>query len=160
MIKWITSLNLIQILVLLSAVFAAPAIAQTNETAWFRMGMDYYSQGKFEEALQAYNKSLNLNPLNAEVWNNKGSSLGMQGRYDEAFQAFEKAIEINSSYAEDWYNMGAIYDLKGNYRRAIWAYGEATRINPGYQKAWIAKNAAISVIGAENYFSLVHAGGS
>ncbi len=158
MARWVTNSRLVQVLLLLTMAFVAPAIGQTNDTDWLSMGMVYYSQNKFEEAIQAYDKAIELNHQDAEAWNNKGTALGMQGRYNEALEAFGKAIEINSSYAEAWYNMGAIFDLQERYFRAIWAYNEATRINPQYQKAWEAKNEAIGMVGMRNYLDFIHNG--
>jgi tetratricopeptide (TPR) repeat protein len=150
--------RLIKVLLLLVMASAAPAFGQTNETDWFSKGMDFCNQEMFGEAIQAYDKAIEINPQNSEAWNNKGTALGILGKYNEALLAFEKAITINSSYAEAWYNMGVIFDLQGKYFSAIQAYSEATRINPKYQKAWLAKNRDIEIIGMKNYLGLVHQG--
>ena len=158
MARWGTNSRFVQVLLLLTMALATPAMGQTNETDWLNVGMDFYRQDKLEEAIQAYDKAIEINPQDAEAWNNKGTALGMQGRYEEALVAFGKAIEINSSYAEAWYNMGAVFDLQGYYYPAIRAYNEATRINPEYQKAWEAKNEVIGIIGLRNYLELVQKG--
>jgi tetratricopeptide (TPR) repeat protein len=158
MVREIMNSRLIQVLLLLVMATAAPAFGQTNETDLINKGMDFYNQDKFEEAIQAYDKVIEINPRNAEAYNNKGTALGVLGKYSEALQAFEKAKTINSSYAEAWYNMGVIFDLQGKYYPAIQAYNEATRINPEYQKAWIAKNRDIEIIGMKNYLELIHRG--
>lgn len=158
MARWATNSRLIQVLLLLTTALATPAVGQTNETDWFNEGMVSYGQGKYEAAVQAYDKAIGLNPQDAEAWNNKGTALGMQGRYNEALNAFEQAVTINSSYAEAWYNMGMIYYLQGEYYPAIRAYNEATRSNPQYQKAWEAKNDAISIVGMQNYLDFIYDG--
>ncbi len=159
--RWVTNSRLIQVLLLLTAAFVTPAVGQTNqtnETDWFNIGIDLYKKDKYDEAIQAYDKALEVDPQDAEAWNNKGIALGMQGRYNEALEAFGKAVEINSSYAEAWYNMGAIFDLQERYFRAIWAYNKATLINPRYQKAWEAKNEDIGIVGMRNYLDFIHDG--
>ena len=55
----------------------------------------YPTQEEREETLEAYNKSIELNPRDSEVWRNKGLVLSALGRYEEAIQATEKAIEID-----------------------------------------------------------------
>lgn len=44
------------------------------ETAreWFDKGMDLTDVGMYEEALEAYDRALELNPNDAIAWNNKG----------------------------------------------------------------------------------------
>jgi tetratricopeptide (TPR) repeat protein len=52
-------------------------------------------QDRYEEALQALDKSIEQNPNNTEVWRNKGVALYFLGRYEEAIWATEKAIEVD-----------------------------------------------------------------
>ena len=54
-----------------------------------------YSQGKYAEALVAYDEAIVLDPYNSHEWNKKGESLFMLGKYVDAVQAFEKAVELD-----------------------------------------------------------------
>ncbi len=125
---------------------ASPVWGETTATDWFYTGMMLYDDGKFNESIQAYDKSIQQDPLNEEAWNGKGMDLGSIGRYDEALRAFEKATEINSSYAEGWFNIGVILDMQGKIVEAIQAYNTATQINPSYQKALVNKNRDIDIV--------------
>jgi hypothetical protein len=55
----------------------------------------YPTQEEREETLEAYNKSIELNPKDSEGWRSKGVVLSYLGRYEEAIQSTEKAIEID-----------------------------------------------------------------
>jgi Flp pilus assembly protein TadD len=46
-------------------------------------GVALTAQGKHDEAIQAYNKAIQLNPQYVEAWNNKGIALAAQGNYDQ-----------------------------------------------------------------------------
>ena len=134
----------VPITLILIMAFMIPALGQTGQTDaayWFDKGMTLYILNNYTESLKAYDKSLELNPLDSEAWNNRGIDLGMLGKYDEALSSFKNATMINSSYAEAWYNMGTVYDMQGRYNSAIDAYSKATQINPSYQKALESKNA-------------------
>jgi tetratricopeptide (TPR) repeat protein len=61
-------------------------------------------KGKYDEAVQAYNKAIEIYPEYKEAWYNKGIALTDQGKYDEAVQAFDKAIEIYPEYKEAWFH--------------------------------------------------------
>lgn len=135
-----SNLKSILALTIIITALAAPILGQTDASYWFSKGMELYLQDNFTGSLDAYNKAIQLNPLNEEAWNNKGIDLGMLGKYDQALDAFNKATMINSSYAEAWYNMGAAYDLQGDYPSAVHAYGEAIKIKPNYQKALEGKS--------------------
>jgi tetratricopeptide (TPR) repeat protein len=51
--------------------------------------------GRYEEALQAIDKALELNPDYFDAWYNKCVALRKLGRYKEAQIAFKKASELN-----------------------------------------------------------------
>lgn len=53
------------------------------------------SEKKYEEALEAFNKAIEINPKSDFALSRKGAALGILGRYEEALGAFNKAIEIN-----------------------------------------------------------------
>lgn len=55
---------------------------------------------KYDEALAAFNKALEIDPQYADAWNNKGFALNFLGRHDEAIKAFDMAIEIESGFEE------------------------------------------------------------
>ena len=46
----------------------------------------------YDEALQFYDKAIELNPKNSWVYNNKGNILRELERYNEAIQCYDTAI--------------------------------------------------------------------
>ncbi|GIU71488.1 MAG: hypothetical protein KatS3mg003_0967 [Candidatus Nitrosocaldaceae archaeon] len=98
---------------------------------------------RYEEAIEAYNKALEINPNYAEAWNNKGYALAKLQRYEEAIEAYNKALEINPNYAEAWNNKGYALDELQRYEEAIEAYNKALEINPNYAEAWNNKGIAL-----------------
>jgi hypothetical protein len=81
---------------------------ETNETEiasaelWLEKGNYLYEQGRYDEAVVFYDRSLLLNPQLDAAWFNKGNALYMQGNYDKALQAFDRTIEINPQDANAW----------------------------------------------------------
>ena len=70
--------------------------------AWYNKGLAFEGLGKYDEAIQAFDKAIKLNPAKAETWRNKGLDLYRLNRSDEAIQAFDKAIEFNPRLADAW----------------------------------------------------------
>ena len=50
---------------------------------------------KYDEAIKAYDKAIEINPQNSMAWYNKGNVFTNLNKYDEAIKAYDKAIEIN-----------------------------------------------------------------
>jgi len=68
----------------------------------FRMEAPAKDEKRLQEALDAYNKAIELKPDDAEAWLSKAIALDELGRHLEAIEAFLKAIELNPDYAEVW----------------------------------------------------------
>ena len=64
------------------------------------MGNTLQEQGKLEEAINAYNKALVVNPGYSDAYNNMGNALKNQGKLDEAIAAYNKALSLKPDYAE------------------------------------------------------------
>jgi tetratricopeptide (TPR) repeat protein len=64
--------------------------------------------GKTPEAMEAYQKSAELDPPNAaQAWRNAGITLYNAGKMKEAVEPLKKATEIDPKSAQAWYLLGA-----------------------------------------------------
>jgi Flp pilus assembly protein TadD len=57
-------------------------------------GKALVQDGKYEEALDLFEKALEIDPLNHTLWNQKGIALRSMGRYNEAIECFNKSLEL------------------------------------------------------------------
>ena len=70
--------------------------AQCQKTAenWFDKSTALSNQGKYDEAIKAYDAAIKLDPNYAATWNDRGIALDESGKYEEAIQAYNRALEI------------------------------------------------------------------
>lgn len=76
-------------------------------------------QGRFEEALRAMKRALELDPLSLYDNTNLGWHLHMARRIDEAIEQFRKTIEMDQSFAQAHLWLGEAYETKQMYEEAI-----------------------------------------
>ena len=59
--------------------------------AYYNMGISLHAQGKFDKAVEAYDRALSLKPDYFEAYNNKGNALKDQGKLEEAISSYKKS---------------------------------------------------------------------
>ena len=70
-----------------------------NPLFLLHFGKLYHDVKKYKEAIQCYDKSLEIEPNDATTLNNKGLALRNLGRYEEAIQCYDKSLEIRPNDA-------------------------------------------------------------
>jgi len=74
--------------------------------------------GRSEEAVNCYDKAIEINPNDAAAWYGKGLALKQIGHPEEALNCYEKAMDISPNISRAWYNKGLVlYQLK-RYKEA------------------------------------------
>jgi tetratricopeptide (TPR) repeat protein len=97
------------------------------------------------EAIECYDKALEINPQNADAYYNKGLSLSSLKSHAEAIECYDKALEINPQNADAYYNKGLSLALTENHNEAIESFDRALEIQSDYvnalnKKAWYIAN--------------------
>jgi tetratricopeptide (TPR) repeat protein len=109
-------------LIIALAALCASASAQGNVDYWYARGLSLAGDGHYEEAVNAYNNAISLNPENAGAWAGKAVALGYLSlsnkninAYNDSLNAYDRAIELyyndtknHASDANAWYNLGLI----------------------------------------------------
>ena len=101
------------ILLLLSM---ASAQCQTTAEDWLDKGNALYGQGKYDEAIKAYDETIKLDPNFAMAWNNRGAALNNLGKYGEAIKACDEALRLDPNDALAWNNKGNALNYLGQVR--------------------------------------------
>ena len=114
---------------------------------WRNKGGALYSLGKYDEAIECYDKAIKIDPDNSVVWNNKGLALNSLGKYDEAIECYDKAIKIDPDDADLWNNKGLALNSLGNVIAAITSYDKAIKIDPDDADLWNNKGLALNSLG-------------
>ena len=67
---------------------------------WNLLGASAAQIGQLDQAVQAFEKMISINPNEASSYYNLGNVLQEQGKLKKAIEAYNKAIALKSDYAE------------------------------------------------------------
>lgn len=72
--------------------------------SWYNAGNAKMMEGRSEDAINDYDKALELNPNYVSAWNNKGIAMFRLKKYEEAINCYDKILETDSNHANAWLN--------------------------------------------------------
>jgi tetratricopeptide (TPR) repeat protein len=108
----------------------ALACTSGNYVAHNNLGYDLAHQGRTAEAIEHYQKALEINPDFAEAHNNLGTALLNQGRLEEASEHYHQALDKDPAFAEAHNNLGILLMKQGGTAEAVEEYRKAIELNP------------------------------
>ncbi len=121
-----------------------PPPKNAGETQWLNYGNQLWRLFKYDQAINAFNKAVSLNPNSYEAYYNGGLVLSDQNKDEQAVFAYIKATEINADFYPAWREMGdSFYDLK-EYELALKAYNKAIDLNNKDHVLWWSKGSTLN----------------
>ncbi len=103
----------------------------------FDQGVQFYQQGKFEEAIEAFEDVIINKPDFAEGYYNLGMACLRQGDPERAIEVIHKAIELKPDFIEAYFGLGQAYIDKGQEEGATEIFKKAVAINPNNAKIYV-----------------------
>lgn len=105
---------------------------------WFQKGLDLYYDGRYEQAISAFDQAYLIDPSMTSVYKLRGKSYLALGEYEKAISEFKKSLRGVISDTEDdhfyygqvWNGMGVAYENLGEYKDALDAYENARELDP------------------------------
>lgn len=123
-----------------------------GETAeyYYNIGYIKTSEGKYNEAIEAFRKATQLDHLFAKAFEGMGRAYHALGKSEEAEKYLQKAadiymdkenvedaesilndiLEISSESANVFNSLGVLYRKKGDFKKALKNYEKALRVHP------------------------------
>ena len=124
-----------------------PACGEETTEFWVNKGTSLSNLGLHDQAIDCYNKALEIDSTGSAAWASKGVPLFHLARYDEAVTCFNKALDIDPLSATAWINKAGALHRLGRYREAITCCNKAIAIDPLETFAWTNKGLALGGLG-------------
>jgi tetratricopeptide (TPR) repeat protein len=101
----------------------------------FLFGQACLNEGKHQEAMDAFKKTISLCPDHAPAHFFLAKVFDVFKRYDEMIDAFQEAAWLKPDWAEAHYNLGLSFLVLGQPSEGIAPFKEAIRIQPDMAEA-------------------------
>ncbi|MHA2394559.1 MAG: tetratricopeptide repeat protein [Promethearchaeota archaeon] len=100
----------------------------SNSYWWYRFGEEYHKNQDYQEAIRAFEKSLEINSNIDYVWSSLGKTYFKLNQLEKSINACKKATEFFPENGIGWLNLGLIYMELNQYNEAIDALTRSTQL--------------------------------
>lgn len=115
----------------------AVSVTQNNTVAYEHLGNYFVANKRFNQAADAYEKAIQINPAFIPAQFDLGSLYLLTGETDKAAGQFEKVLRLSPDSAEAYSNLGYICAAGGNNEKAIAYYDKAIQFKPDFATAYL-----------------------
>ena len=107
---------------------AKPLRTEVNDL--IRMGHAASLDGKFDLAIEYYNKAIGLDPNSAKAYAKRGGVYWCKRQDARAIADCNKAIQLDPKLSFGYYNRGVVYSSNNQHDKSIADASEAIRLDP------------------------------
>lgn len=100
-------------------------LAEDEAQDYYRQGVDDLSEGRFDNAVEAFMKAIELDPAYDYAYNDLAAAYLFSEQWAEAIPWLEKAIRLKPDYLDAYNNLGMVNMNLGWYEAAIDAFQNA-----------------------------------
>ena len=102
---------------------------------WYQLGRDYQTKKDYSEAMNAYEKALELAPKDFQIYNAMGVVYSILDEHELATQLINEAISYEPMVSHLHNNLGFAYLRWGHASEAAGAFHRALKLDPGNSHA-------------------------
>ena len=101
-----------------------------DENAWCFLGMACHDQGRYDEAVEAYDRALAIRANFPVALSNRGNTLKQLGRLDDAIASCQQALQYKPDYSTAYNNLGVAYVARGDLEEAKATFEKSLELMP------------------------------
>ncbi|AFZ03792.1 serine/threonine-protein kinase [Calothrix sp. PCC 6303] len=121
------------------SVFIWKNVNAANATELYKQANTFYELQRYQDALNNYEKAVEIQDNYAEAWYGKGKALSGMKKYQDALTAYDKAIQLQPEYLQAWRGRGfTLYKLQ-RYNEAIASIDKTLASQNDDAEAWEIK---------------------
>ena len=103
---------------------------------WFQRASEWDGDPeRWESAVDAYERVLDMDPGYAAAWNNLGLLHHRMGQYERAGECYRAALETDDTCCQAAFNLGSLHEDLGDFAVAVTWYRRALELDADYADA-------------------------
>jgi tetratricopeptide (TPR) repeat protein len=110
-------------------------------------GLVLRAAGRLDEAIQDYDRAIDLKPDDASAYNNRGIAYSDKGEIERAIRDYGAAIERDPNFADAHNNRGVAFSTLQRLTRAIQDFARAIHLDPSAAAAYANRADAFRQMG-------------
>ncbi len=118
---------------------------------YFKQANQLLQEGKYQEAIEMYDKTLQTNPDFYDAWLGRGIAFTRLQQYETAIGCYNKALQIDADHPEPWYEKARCYAVKGDVDLVVDNLQRAINLNSKIKET-VLKDPDFAIIREEEIF--------
>lgn len=107
----------------------------------YHAGSNHFADGRYPQALEAYQQALDENPAHLAALRGKAEALMMLRQETQAIEIYQQLIQQQPEFAGHHANLGIAFDRVGEHYRALLSYRKALSLDTevGDGPGWLTR---------------------
>ena len=118
-----------------------------TSTEYVTRGNGYLKDGKKQQAIDAYNKAVVLNPANWDAYEARGAAYFYNGQYQAAEADFERVLKENPYRFPVYTAYASTLAAQGKFAPALELLNQAVRLRPRSAETYFARAGVLFMLG-------------
>ncbi|GAB4482210.1 MAG: hypothetical protein Kow00124_30890 [Anaerolineae bacterium] len=127
--------------------FSRPLTRPYRSDAALGRGFWHYNQGRYGQAINAFDEAIRINPQNAAAYYNRGQAQYDLGNYEAALADFSAVIALHPDYPWVYEERGQTYLALERYEEALADFDHMIALKPQYALAYFYRAQAHDTLG-------------
>jgi tetratricopeptide (TPR) repeat protein len=126
-----------------ASIYIMNVVVRANATELYKQANTLSELQRYQDALVAYDKALEIRPDFAPAWQGQAKTLYNLQRYKEALTAYDKAIQLQTDSLASWTGRGLTLEKLQRYSEAIATFDKALQFQNNSPEIWTGKGNAL-----------------
>jgi tetratricopeptide (TPR) repeat protein len=93
-------------------------------------GYDDYKQDRLDKAIDAFNRTIEIEPQNFEAYFWRGRTYMRKGQFENAVADFKKVLDLNPDYSPACDNLGWLFMRRNDYAQSLAYLNQSIKLQP------------------------------